>query len=114
MNRLSSKNVYRWALGYLRPYRKQIVFLLMITGIEIVSGLLLPWPLKFIIDYVLPTAAVWPDWMSPIVGAIGNDRMVLLVGGCAAYLVFHLLSEIVSVVHTQMQVGIGQRLIFDL
>src|SRR5262249_17201265 len=113
MNRLISQNVYAWALRYLRPYRRQITLLLIVTVIEIATGLLLPWPLKFIIDYVLPAGRL-PQWMSGIVAVIGESQLVLLIGGCAAFLIFHLLSELVSVVHTQMQVGIGQRLIFDL
>lgn len=109
MNLLSLQNVYRWALRYLRPYRRQIALLLAVTGAEIVVGLLTPWPLTFIIDYVVG-ANPRPGWMAPL----GESRLGLLVAGCAAYLFFHLLSEFISVAHTQMQVGIGQRLVFDL
>ncbi|HEX4948113.1 MAG TPA: ABC transporter ATP-binding protein [Blastocatellia bacterium] len=101
--------VFRWALSYLSRYRSATSLLLMVTLIEIAAGLLLPWPLKFIVDHVLGTEAA-PGWLQ----ALGAQKLSLLILGCVAYLLFHLLSEFISVAHTQMQVGIGQKLIFDL
>ena len=85
----------------------------MITLVEIASGLLLPWPLKFLIDHVLGTEPM-PNWLAWVGNVFGSHKLSLLVLGCVAYLLFHLLSEFISVAHTQMQVGIGQKLIFDL
>jgi len=113
MKQQPSQRVFAWALRYLRPYRWQLALLLVVTGVEIVSGLLLPWPLKFIVDHVLG-AEPMPEWLAGLVGFVGSQKFALLVAGCAAYLIFHLLSEFISVAHTQMQVGIGQRLVFDL
>ncbi len=52
-----NKEFYRWALGYLRPYRRQLTILLIISVVEIVSGLLLPWPMKFLVDHALGNTA---------------------------------------------------------
>lgn len=108
-----TKNVFRWSLGYLRPYRGKLTLFLIIAVVEIISGLLLPWPLKFIVDNALGSQPV-PSWMNGLIGIFGSGTVAMLVLGCVAYLVLHYASEFISVAHTQMQQSIGQRLIFDL
>lgn len=107
------KGIYRWALGYLWPYRRRLTIFLLITVAEILAGLLLPWPLKFIVDHALGDRAA-PGWITGIAGFFGDGRVALLILGCVAYLVLHYASEFISVTHTQMQQSIGQRLVFDL
>ncbi len=107
------KKIYRWALSYLLPYRRRLIIFLLVTGVEILSGLLLPWPLKFIVDHALgdhPTSG----WLAGITGLFGSDRVAMLILGCVAYLILHYAAEFISVAHTQMQQSIGQRLVFDL
>lgn len=113
MKQTQPKHVFRWALGYLRPYRGRIALFLIVTVVEILSGLLLPWPMKFIVDNVLGNQPM-PGWLATITGVFGSGALAMLVLGCTAYLVFHYASEFISVAHTQMQQSIGQRLIFDL
>ena len=113
MKQTQTKNVFRWALGYLRPYRGRLLLFLVISGIEILSGLLLPWPMKFIVDNALGGQPL-PGWLQNIVHIFGSGPVVMLILGCAAYLIFHYTSEFISVGHTQMQQSIGQRLVFDL
>jgi ATP-binding cassette, subfamily B, bacterial len=107
------EKIYRWALRYLLPYRRRLTILCLVTGVEILSGLLLPWPLKFIVDHALgdhPTSGL----LASITGFFGSDRVAMLILGCVAYLILHYASEFISVAHTQMQQSIGQRLVFDL
>ncbi|MEO6725705.1 MAG: ABC transporter ATP-binding protein [Blastocatellia bacterium] len=113
MKQTQTKNVFRWALWYLRPYRGRLLLFLVISGIEILSGLLLPWPMKFIVDNAL-TGQPMPGWLQGIVSTFGSGPLVMLILGCVAYLLFHYISEFISVAHTQMQQSIGQRLVFDL
>src|SRR5215475_11362300 len=113
MKQEKPKGVYRWALGYLRPYRKRLFIFLFISVVEIVSGLLLPWPMKFIVDHALGSEPA-SGLMAGVIGFLGANRVAMLALGCAAYLIFHYSSEFISVAHTQMQQSIGQRLIFDL
>lgn len=113
MKQEPKKGVYRWALGYLRPYRKQLIILVLITVVEIVSGLLLPWPMKFIVDHALGSQPA-TGWLAQLIAVLGGGRVVMLVFGCVCYLVFHYASEFISVGHTQLQQSVGQRLIFDL
>lgn len=113
MKQENPKGVYRWALSYLRPYRKRLSLFLFISVVEIVSGLLLPWPMKFIVDHVLGAQAA-SGWMQSVVAFLDGNRVTMLIAGCVAYLISHYASEFISVAHTQMQQSIGQRLIFDL
>jgi ABC-type multidrug transport system fused ATPase/permease subunit len=113
MKQEKPERIYRWALSYLRPYRRRLSILLLITGAEIISGLLLPWPLKFIVDHALGDRPA-PGWLANLTGLFGGGGVTLLILGCVAYLVFHYASEFISVAHTQMQQSIGQRLVFDL
>ncbi len=113
MKQEKPKRVYRWALGYLRPYRKRLSIFLFISVVEIISGLLLPWPMKFIVDHALGVSPA-SGLMAGIVDFLGANRVAMLSLGCAAYLILHYSSEFISVAHTQMQQSIGQRLIFDL
>ena len=113
MKQEKTAGIYRWALGYLRPYRKQSSLLLLVSGVEIISGLLLPWPLKYIVDQVLGQEPA-PGWLAGVIDLMGGSRVAMLILGGVAYLVLHYTSEFVSVAHTQMQQSIGQRLVFDL
>src|SRR5215470_7025984 len=113
MKQEKPRGVYRWALGYLRPYRKRLFIFLFISGVEIVSGLLLPWPMKFIVDHALG-GELASGLMAYAISFLGANRVAMLALGCAAYLVLHYASEFISVAHTQMQQSIGQRLVFDL
>src|SRR5215470_15709189 len=113
MNQEKPKGVYRWALGYLRPYRRLLLIFLFVSVVEIISGLLLPWPMKFIVDHALGSEPA-TGLMAKTIAYLGADRVAMLALGCAAYLVLHYASEFISVAHTQMQQSIGQRLVFDL
>src|SRR6476660_5579212 len=113
MKQENPNGIYRWALGYLRPYRKELSLFLLVTVAEILSGLLLPWPMKFIVDNALGSQPT-TGWLAGVTSPVSANPVALLMLGCVAYLVLHYASEFISVAHTQMQQGIGQRLIFDL
>jgi ABC-type multidrug transport system fused ATPase/permease subunit len=99
--------ICRWAVGYLKPYRRSAVALLLLSVVEVGIGLLRPWPLKFLVDRVLvPTQGA-----APFLGLTGT---LLLAVTCGGYLLIHASSELVSAGHTQVQVGLGQRLLTDL
>jgi ATP-binding cassette, subfamily B, bacterial len=108
-----AKSVYRWALGYLGPHRKTLIIFGLIAIAEIISGLLLPWPLKFIVDHALGNEPA-SGFLAGVVDSLGANRLAMLSLGCASYLVIHYSREFIAVTHTQMALSIGQHLIFDL
>ncbi|MEY4576014.1 MAG: hypothetical protein RL701_717, partial [Pseudomonadota bacterium] len=101
------KSLYLWALSYLRPYKASVALILFVSGLEVLLGLLKPWPLKYLVDNVLAGNSTLP-----YLGKLPAQDALLL--GCGAYLVFHVLNEVNAAVHTQLQVGIGQRIVADL
>ena len=101
------RSLYLWALAYLRPYKLLVATILSVSGLEVVLGLLKPWPLKVLVDEVLAGKSSLPFF-----GDVSAAEGLLL--GCAAYFALHVLSEINAAVHTQLQVGIGQRIVADL
>src|SRR4030095_15171860 len=113
MKQEKPKGVYRWALTYLRPYRSPLSIFLFVSVVEIISGLLLPWPMKFIVDHALGSEPA-SGMVADVIGFLGANRVAMLALGCVAYLVLHYASEFISVAHTQMQQSIAQRLVFDL
>src|SRR5215471_25660 len=107
--RKGSVPLYRWALSYLWPYRGPGSALLLISAAEIVLGLLRPWPLKWIVDYVLrPDHGPAPSFLP----AFETDTALIV--GCCAYLLANGSAEVMSAGHTQLQVTLGQRLVADL
>jgi ATP-binding cassette, subfamily B, bacterial len=99
----------RWALPYLRPYKRSVLLLVSLSAIEVAIGLLRPWPLKFLVDHVFGGAtAALP---APLAGASAHQ---LLLAACGFYLLIHAFSEFISAGHTQLQMGIGQRLLTDV
>lgn len=100
--------LYRWALSYLWPYRRSVWVLLLISVFEVALGLLRPWPLKLIVDYVLQPTAPRPAYLPAF------SIETSLIVGCAAYLFMNASSDLMSALHTQLQVTLGQRLVVDL
>jgi ABC-type multidrug transport system fused ATPase/permease subunit len=83
--------------------------------VEILVGLLVPWPMKILVDNVLGGVTM-PAWLGVLTNtfSIGGGKIALLVAVCVAGLLIGLLSELVSLGHTQLQVNVGQRMVLDL
>ena len=83
--------------------------------LEILVGLLVPWPMKVLVDNVLGEATL-PAWLVGLINSfsLGGGKVALLIAVCVAGLLIGLLSELVSLGHTQLQVNIGQRMVLDL
>src|SRR5439155_13917070 len=113
--RVRSRNLYRWLLGYGLPYRAYFVIFVGLMFVEILVGLLVPWPMKVLVDNVLGGATL-PARFSSLINAFspGGGKVALLVAVCLTGLLIGLLSELVSLGHTQLQVNIGQRMVLDL
>ena len=99
--------LYAWALSYLRPYRASVLGILGLSALEVLFGVLKPWPLKYLVDDVLAGQASSGY-------AARHGPGVALLSMCVAYFLIHLVSEANAAGHTQLQVGTGQRLVADL
>jgi ABC-type multidrug transport system fused ATPase/permease subunit len=82
--------------------------------VEIVLAALAPWPLKVMVDNVLGDTPLAPFLAGLLSGALGGSAATLLVVVVVAGVLVQLGSEIVRMVHTQMQVDMGQRIVYSL
>ncbi len=112
--RLSSVKLLGWLSGYTKPYRVSFAVFTAISILEILIGLLAPWTMKILIDNVWGNEPV-PARLGSVINFFSlEDKIALLAAVCLAALLIGLTNQFVSLWHTQMQVGIGQKLVFDL
>lgn len=103
-----------WVLSFLRPFRGKLAALSGLLLLEVGLGVLQPWPLAIVLDYVL-TGRAMPAGMARWVDAItGGDRIFLLIAVVCAGVVLNLLNQWVTFQATQVQVETGQKLVYGL
>lgn len=103
-----------WMAPFLRPYRLRLALLALLLLGEVMLGALQPWPLAFVLDYVLSghaLPAVAADWVGRITF---DNRVVLLVLVVLGGVVLNIMNQLVALQATQVQVETGQRLVYDL
>ncbi len=96
-------------LRYLRPYWKLTIFSVALIFLGSLFGLLLPWPLKFLIDNVLQNEPLPPF----LEGLLGEDRVILLIIAVVAGLVFALVQNGLHVLDNFVNTKIDQSMILD-
>lgn len=107
----------RWQMAllkYAQPYKKGISLILMLMISGILFDLLMPWPLKLILDYVitgegLPGYASWLYYFPGIESAFS-----LIVILAFSTVVLFLLSKTVTIFKVYIKEGVGNRLMYDL
>jgi ATP-binding cassette, subfamily B, bacterial len=104
----------RWIASYMRPYRWRLALLTLVSVVEVAVGALTPWPLKVVVDNVLSRRPMPAGLLhlSTLANHLSPATLlgVVLLGG----LVLQILDQWVSMLHTQIQVDTGQRMVFDL
>jgi ABC-type multidrug transport system fused ATPase/permease subunit len=110
----SHTSVLNWMLDCMRPYRSWVGVLSVLSIVEVGLGALAPWPLKVVVDNVL-RGQPFPPALAPFVRHVTDgSRTWLLVLVVIGGLVIQVASEVASMLHTQVQVDTGQRMVFDL
>jgi ATP-binding cassette subfamily B protein len=106
----------RWWLKLARyavPQWKSWTLVLLLMVLGAVLGLLAPWPLKLIVDYVVPQrplpAAV--AWLERLLGSSAASRIGWLA---AATVMLFLLRRAASIVQEYVETGAGSRMVYDL
>jgi len=111
---LSESSLVAWIWPFLRPYRQRLSVLSCLLLAEVVLGALQPWPLAFVLDYVLVGRPLPSAIAGPLEAIPFDPRVVLLVVVVVAGVALSLANQLVSLYATQIQVGTGQRLVYDL
>lgn len=97
-------------LPYVRPYSRLAVVSVCATVASVGIGLLLPWPLKIVVDSVLGSRPL-PAMLNDSFG--GVDRVTLLILAVLAGLTFTLLVNGLSVAMSYLNTRLEQGIILD-
>lgn len=108
---INSMNVYRRVAQYYKPFTGQIIFSLFFVLAGIGMNLLKPWPLKYVIDHILPGK------VSAESGSGGSSFLTFdftttqdaLVFVCLALVAIFLLSGVFNFVSNLLLVKVGLR-----
>ncbi len=106
-------SLIRWIVPYMRAYRWRLALLAVVSLAEVALGALTPWTLKLVVDNVL-SGRPMPGWIAAATSPFGAHTGALLGAILAGGLVLQMTNEAVSVVHTQIMVDTGQRMVYDL
>jgi len=108
--RLTQMDLLLRVLPYVRPYSRLAVLSVGATVGSVAIGLLLPWPLKIVVDSVLGSRPL-PAWLNDWFG--GVDRVTLLILAVLAGLTFTLLVNGLSVAMSYLNTRLEQGIILD-
>lgn len=104
-----------WALRY--AYRRPIPFSVVLGTMLVRVGLdvLKPWPMVFLIDYVLRQKPM-PRWLENFISALPGTHAApqLIAWAVATTVILFLLSWAVNVVTNYANISLGQRMTYDL
>ena len=106
-------DAWRWALGYLKPYERRIAVLALLSLVEVGLRVLLPWPMKAIVDQALGSQAP-SAWLLALPGVTAGNRVSLLLAIAIAGIAVQFLHQGVLLAHTRLFTVTGQRLTRDL
>jgi ATP-binding cassette subfamily B protein/subfamily B ATP-binding cassette protein MsbA len=99
---------------YAIPETKSLIRIGTLMVVGVLLSLLAPWPLKFIVDYVLANEP-FPahlGWISALPGA--DSSKVMLAWLAAATVGLFLLTRCVSILQRYYEIGVGSRMVYAL
>ncbi len=94
-------------IDFLQPHWKSLTLALLAVACEVATDVLEPWPLKIVIDYVLQSKRP-PDWMSVMVGWIGQNKLAVLSFAVAAVAVIAIVGALSSLLEKYLTTSVGQ------
>ena len=107
-------NLLNWVLSFLGPFRKKISVIVLLVLTEVALAALAPWPLKVLVDSVLDNVPLHPIVASRLPETVLNHAAIFLILIVTAGFVIQFAGELVRMAHTQMQVDMGQRVVYRL
>ena len=83
------------------------------VAVQTAMGLMEPWPIKIILDYLLQDRPL-PDWMVPVVGWIGDDKLAILNFALIAVAAIAVVGAASSYLENHLTTKVGQWVMHDL
>lgn len=111
MSVIPLKQVSR-VLRYLRPYKRLVSTSVILTVLSAVAALLIPWPLKIVVDNVLGELPL-PESMDAMLGVLSSSPTYLLYFAVAAGLLIALLFNGLQVISNFVNTKIDQFITLD-
>jgi ATP-binding cassette subfamily B protein len=100
-------------IDFLLPHWKALTLALLAVACEVATEVLEPWPLKIVIDYVLQSKRP-PDWMSVMVGWIGQNKLAVLNFAVVAVAVIAVVGALSALLEKYLTTSVGQWVMHDL
>jgi ATP-binding cassette subfamily B protein/subfamily B ATP-binding cassette protein MsbA len=100
-------------MGLLRPFRVRLLTLTALFVLSSLLGLLVPWPMKFLVDNVFG-GHPWPAWLAASVRSLGQSRFAQVVAVALATLLIRLVTSGLNTITVYRQVELNQRLVLDV
>jgi ABC-type multidrug transport system fused ATPase/permease subunit len=100
-------------LRQLRPYRRRIAVLVALSCVEVALRVLLPWPMKAVVDHALG-AEPPPDWLLALARVRAGDRQSLLVAIVVVGFLVQIAHQMVLMMHTRVYTVTAHRITRDL
>ncbi|MGE0394686.1 MAG: ABC transporter transmembrane domain-containing protein, partial [Vicinamibacterales bacterium] len=107
-------SLFAWSLAHLRPYRVRVAAAVLLSLVEIGLAALAPWPLKLVVDSVLGSHPLPGPAATLLAPALAAGAAAVLIAIVVAGMLVQVLTELARVAHTQIQVEMGQRVVYDL
>jgi ATP-binding cassette subfamily B protein len=104
---------FTWSLAHLKPYKARVVTVSVLSLAEIGLAALAPWPLKLVVDSVLGSHPL-PAMLGRLATPFAASSAALLIAIVIAGMLLQIATELARVAHTQLQVEMGQRVVYDL
>jgi ABC-type multidrug transport system fused ATPase/permease subunit len=105
---------FSWTLSFLRPYRTRAIVIIFCALAEIGLAALAPWPLKVLVDYVLSDTPLPAGFANVLPPLLTDTPTYFLIAAVFAGFAVQLGGELTRVAHTQMQVDMGQGIVYRL
>ncbi|MGB3716203.1 MAG: ABC transporter transmembrane domain-containing protein, partial [Candidatus Promineifilaceae bacterium] len=106
----SAAHIYRRLLRQIRPYWLNVAGLLVLSFLSIPLALLLPIPLKIVVDNVLGSEPM-PEWFTALVPGISNSTYAVLAFAVILVVLIALLSNLVSLGYRLLHINTSERMV---
>jgi ATP-binding cassette, subfamily B, bacterial len=101
-------------IQYARPYKKGIILILVLMLTGTIMELLIPWPVKLIVDYVITGEELpgYASWLLSFPGTGSAFSLIILLASSSILL--FILNQSASVLKGYITEGVGSRMMYDL
>lgn len=108
-----SARTVRWVFRYLTPYRWRALAVLALVAAGNALTLVMPWPLKIVVDHVL-TGEPLPPWLAGLLPEAVTHAGPLLVAAVVVAVLVEVTAAALGFVENYVSIDAGQRMVNDL